>query len=194
MKLKTWAGIVAVAGLLLLFGLPSAIGQQPDEEGADEEGADEEIAGEFSGTYEVEGGKKAAQKKVDRAVQGILDDMSFIKRPFAEDKLKAKTKPCASLDVSFAGDKISVKCDDRPAYVSPMGNEKARYKSSEGATYALRQDIDGRTLTQTFVSEDGTRTNTMQLTPSGQTILLKARLESGQLPRPLEYRLTYEKK
>lgn len=189
MKLKLWASLLAITGMLALVGLPTATGQEPDEQ----KEAKEDVTEAFSGTYQVEGGKKGATQKVNRAVQGILDDMSFIKRPFAEDKLKAKTEPCETLDVSFPGEKISVKCDGRPAYVSPTGYEKARYESAEGATYALRQKLEGRTLTQTFVSDDGKRTNTLQLTPSGQTILMKATLESGQLPRPLEYRLTYEK-
>ena len=190
MKLKTWASLIVAAGLLVLVAVPTAIGQQPDDEARESDSVTEQ----FSATFEVEDGKKAARKKINRNIERLVDDMSFIKRPFARGKLKDKTAPCAALDISFPSDKISVECDNRPAYVSPTGNEKARYKSAEGVVYALRQNLDGRTLTQTFVSEDGTRTNTMKLTPSGETILMRVKLESDQLPRPLEYSLTYEKK
>lgn len=186
MRGKTWTSLAIAAALSLLVSVPVAVGQ--------DEGDAQTVREDFSGTYEVENGKAAARKKINRSIDKIVDDMLFIKRPWAEDKLQAKTAPCATLNVSFPGDDIAVECDSRPVYKSPQGNEKARYKSAEGVVYALRQNLDGRTLTQTFVSDDGTRTNKMTLTPSGKTILMRVKLESGQLPRPLEYNLTYEKK
>ncbi|QDG50301.1 hypothetical protein FIV42_06005 [Persicimonas caeni] len=186
MKGKLWTSLAIAAAMSLMVSLPTAVGQGTDDK--------EKVQEEFSGTYGVENGKDAARKKINRSIDRIVEEMAFYKRPWADDKLEAKTVPCATLEVSFPGDDIAVECDDRPVYKSPVGNEKTTYTASDGSKYALRQNLDGRTLTQTFVSEDGTRTNKMTLTPSGKTILMRVRLESGQLPRPLEYSLTYEKK
>lgn len=185
MKRKVCTSL-AIAAVMSVGGALPAVGQDKDDE--------QSIQEAFSGTYEVEDGKAAARKKINRSIDTVVDDMLFIKRPWAEDKLQAKTVPCATLDISFPGDDIAVKCDGRPVYKSPQSDEKARYKSAEGAVYALRQHVDGRTLTQTFVSDDGTRTNKLTLTPSGKTLLMSVTLESGRLPRPLQYSLTYEKK
>ncbi len=186
MKYSIRMTMAVAAAMTLLFGLPNAIGQDADE--------DESIEEQLSGTFEVDGGKKDARQTINRAIEPLVDDMPFYKQPWAGDKLEAKTVPCASLDISFAGDDIAMECDERPVYRSPMGGEAVQYKAADGSVYRLRQELDGRTLTQTFVSEDGTRTNTYTITPSGKTLLLNATLESGQLPRPLEYNLTYDKK
>lgn len=186
MELRIWTSVAIAVALTLTVALPTAIGQGADEE--------ETIREQFSGTFEVEGGKAQARNKINRAIEPIVDDMPFYKQPWADDKLEAKTVPCASLDISFPGDDIAMECDNRPVYKSPMGNETVQYTAEDGSVYKLSQNLEERTLTQTFVSEDGERTNTLRLTPSGETILMRVKLVSDQLPRPLEYNLTYEKK
>jgi hypothetical protein len=156
--------------------------------------SDESIEKKFSGAYELTLSKEQARKKIDRAIESVVAEMNFIKRPFARSALEDKTEPCTDLALAFPGDKISVTCDSKPATVSPADDTIVNYKAQDGETYKVSQKHSGRIVRQTFHGEEGKRINTMLLSEKGDTIEMSVRIESGRLPKPLEYELTFKKK
>lgn len=172
--------IAVVFGLLLC-----APAQAQDDDASAEE--------QFSGTYTLSVPQKKARASVNQKIEKLVDDMNFIKRPFARSSLKGTTEPCAKLTLAFPSDEVSVKCHGKPVTVSPDDGTQAPYKSDDGTTYQVRQEIEGSSLTQFFKGEDGTRTNTYTLSNGGDTLNLAVKIESDQLPRPLQYELSFKR-
>jgi hypothetical protein len=152
------------------------------------------VESQFSGVFEQALSKKKAREKINRAIESLVADMNFIKRPFARDALEDKTTPCSELALGFPGEKVSVTCDSKPATVSPNDDTITTYKAQDGNTYKVSQKQAGRVVRQIFYGDDGKRINTLILSKDGKTLEMSVRIESGRLPRPLEYELTFKKK
>ncbi len=172
--------IAVVFGLLLCA--PALA--QDDEASAEEQ---------FSGSYTLSVPQKKARASINQKIEKLVDDMNFVKRPFARSSLKGTTEPCGKLTLAFPSDEVSVKCHGKPVTVSPDDGTQAPYKSDDGETYQVRQEISGSSLTQFFRGEDGTRTNTYTLSDGGDTLNLAVKIESDQLPRPLQYKLSFKR-
>ena len=175
--------LLAAIVLLTLFALP-VMAQEDDSKSQ---------AKSLSGTYTLSLSKTKARAKINKAIESVVADMNFIKRPFARDALEENTTPCTKLRITFPKNKISVRCDSKPASVSD--NDKVfKYKAQDGTIYKMRQKHSGRVLRQTFYGEDGQRTNTMILSKKGNKLEMSVQITSDQLPRPLDYELVFVKK
>jgi hypothetical protein len=156
--------------------------------------SEESIEEKFSGTYELSLSKAQARKKINKAIEAVVADMNFVKRPFARSALEDKTEPCRQLAIGFPSNKVSITCDAKPASVSPADDTVIDYKAQDGNTYRVSQKHAGRIVRQTFHGDEGKRVNTMKLSEDGKTLEMTVRIESGQLPRSLTYELTFTKK
>ncbi len=197
MSTKQWASASLFAALAALLALPAfaAKGEQDTNSTntTTSQASEQQVEQEFSGMWNLEGGAKQARQKINHKIDQVVSDMLFIKRPTARSKLQAKTGPCTGLQISFPNDEIAVTCDNRPIYRSPGNGQPVNYTSQDGSKYKLKQQLQGRTLIQTFISSDGKRVDRLTLGPDGQTLQTHSKLTSSQLPHPLEYELSYQK-
>ncbi|MFP4599360.1 MAG: hypothetical protein ACLFVJ_13970 [Persicimonas sp.] len=146
---------------------------------------------QFSGTWELSLSEAQAREQIDQAIEDVVEQMFFIKRPFARSELRGVTEPCATLQIDFPGEQVAVQCDDKPPSVSPNGDERVRYEAADGTIYRVEQKQSGRVLRQIFYSDDGRRTNTMHLSRDGRTFDMRVSIDSDQLPEAVEYELTF---
>lgn len=156
--------------------------------------ADDDANEKLAGTYELATSRDQAREKINEEIDELVEDVSFIKRSFARSRLRDKTEPCAEIEIDFPDDDVSVQCGDDPAAVSPPDDQPTDYTADDGETYRLRQNVSGRTLTQRFTSDEGTRTNRLRFSEGKDAIDMKVTVESDQLPRPLEYSLRFTEK
>ena len=135
---------------------------------------------------------RPASDDVHRAIETTVGRMNFIARPIARSRLR-KTNPVHDrVVIAWTPAQVSVTTGEAAPVTSAPG-VTGRWRRGDGETFGLTQRWDGPRLVQTFRADDGARTNTYTLSPDGRTLSLDVQITSPRLPRPLAYRLVYER-
>jgi hypothetical protein len=153
-----------------------------------------ELRQRYQGTYVFAGGdseRAAVAAAVDRAVAR----MSIFAIDIARSALLARAEIRASYTISFddAGN-IKVESPGEFPEVSPSDGTPAHVVNRLGDESELSQQFIDGALVQTGRTDDGGGTTTFELQTDGETLIVHRVMESSQLPRPVEYALTYHRK
>ncbi len=146
----------------------------------------------IDGKYRFVGGDKES-KAVEEAIEKVVQEMLFIKRPIARGRLKDRNKVATSWTFTVAGGQIKSAAEGIMSWSSPENGSPADVKTSTGDDAKLSQKISGNKLTQVFTTKEGKRESVFTLGADGQTVTMDVVLVSEQLPIPLKYSLTYKK-
>lgn len=148
---------------------------------------------DLQGTWEATNSLEDARSNIDAQIDAVVSEMSFIKRPFARRRLTKVTKPCQKMTFDRLEDaRVEIHCTSRKAAVAPLAGTPVRWTDEDGETFTLTQKVEEDRIVQTFKGEDGTRRNTYRR--EGDKMILDAKLTSDQLPEPLTFRRTFERK
>jgi hypothetical protein len=153
-----------------------------------------ELRQRYSGTYAYAGGD-AERASVAAAVNRAVEPMSPFARGFARKALMERAEIRDFFVISF-DDKgnVSVVSPREFPEVSPSDGTPIRVTNRFGDQTELSQLFVDGVLVQRGRSESGGGTTTFELRPDGQTLRLHRVMESSQLPRPVEYTLTYKRR
>ena len=120
----------------------------------------------------------------DAAIDALLGELPFFKRPFARTQLLRATVPCKMVEIAEQADLLFIGCDDHtPAIATP--NRTVTYADADGRRFQLTMRVLDDRIVQTFASPMGTRTNVYSIVGDG--LRIDTKVESDRLPRPLEY-------
>lgn len=180
-----WAVVTSV--LLAAGGVSFAPGARAEPT---EAASDLHVA--FAASFGYVGGEKE-KRAIEAAIDRALDGMFFAIKPIARAKLRQGAVLLPSLSFAFRDGKIQSLSSGNPPIVSPETGENISYRAADGETYRVSQRFVGTKLMQQFVAADGTRKNEYVLSEQGKTLNLAVTLSSQKLPRPLMYRLSYQK-
>jgi hypothetical protein len=147
----------------------------------------------LAGAYVFAGGAKETDAK-DAAIDKATEDMFFAIKGLARSKLREKTPVSASLGIVFGNGNVTVTGAALPSGTSPENGTPVAMKNSDGDPMKLshRTTPDGK-LVQSFVGENGSRTTTFVLSADGKTLVTYVSIDSGKLPKPVRYTLTYRR-
>lgn len=192
---------IAVAAILSVVAAPVSASEGNDaDEAAAEDSADDAARSEprdalvaLEGTWSATNSAKEARDRIDAQIDAVVSEMSFIKRPFARRRLTKVTEPCQTTSLTRLPDaRIEIHCKGRNPAVAPLDGTPVQWTDRDGETFRLTQKVEEDRIVQTFRGEDGTRRNTYRR--EGDRMILDARLTSDQLPEPLTFRRTFERK
>lgn len=145
--------------------------------------------GTFSGTFEFVGGE-AERDGVDAAIDAVVSEMNVFIRSIARSRLSAANPVPSNVKIGPHPRGVEIMFDERK-YVSELDGDYTRVVGVTGERVRYKVETAKRRLTQVFVGDSGTRKNTFALT--GDRLVISVRVRSEQLPRPLEYRLTFRR-
>ncbi len=181
MRVRRLTLIVASTTLLvLLVGSPETLR------------AEESLEDRIEGTFEAAESPKKERKRLDKKVEGIVEQMSFYKRPFARGELRDATDPAQKLSISFDGEKVEIQFDDDPPAVSKKDGTPGTWTNTEGEAHELKQTVGANRIVQSFTNDEGTRKNTFSL-EDDDTLVMQVEIDSSQMPEPLTYRRTFRR-
>ena len=146
----------------------------------------------IEGKYRYVGGDKE-QKAAEEAIEKVVQQMAFIKRPIARSKLKTRTKKASAWTFTIAGGTIKSNAEGIMSWESPASGAAAATKTSQGDDCKLTQKLSGNRLTMLFVTEDGSRENDFTLADDGVTLTNAVTIKSTQLPDAIRFTETYKK-
>ncbi len=153
-----------------------------------------ELRQRYIGTYVFAGGdseRAAVAAAVDRAVA----PMSIFAIEIARGALLARAEIRTSYGISFddAGN-IKVESPGEFPEVSPSDGTPLHVVNRFGDESELSQRFIDGALVQSGRADDGGGSTTFELQPDGETLIVRRLMESSQLPRSVEYALTYRRK
>ena len=144
----------------------------------------------FAGHYRLDA---KASDNVGNAIEDQTKSMNFITRPIARGRLKKTNPAYDSIAIAFPATNISVTLEQRKPIVFPANGTAVKWTREDGEVFDVSGKVANGVLTQTFVAEDGRRTNTYTLSPDGRTMTLNVKVESPRLPKPVTYKLVYHR-
>jgi hypothetical protein len=125
------------------------------------------------------------------AINAVVADMLFIKRPIARPKL-IRLNPVYKKVVIAVSDKgVTVKFDERDVIPMPPGGKPGPWTREDGDKFMVAALVSKDQMIQTFKNDEGERTNVFKLSPDGKTLTMNATVKSPQLPRPLTYSISF---
>ena len=134
---------------------------------------------------------QARADDVAAAINAVVADMNFIKRPIARGRL-TKLNPVYKKVLIAIGDKgVFIKFDERDAVPMPPGGRPGPWTREDGDKFMVAAQVTKDQLVQTFKNDEGERTNVFQLSPDGKTLTMSATIKSPQLSRPLTYAISF---
>ena len=87
---------------------------------------------------------------------------------------------------------MSITFDQRRPVESPANGTPVKWTREDGERFDLSTEWEGGRLVQTFKGKEG-RTNTFTISPDGRTLTLGVAVSSPRLPKPLTYKLVYNR-
>jgi len=144
----------------------------------------------YAGTY-VYAGNAAERAAVASAVNAAVDGMG-IATGFARSALmkRAEIRPSYTILFDAKGD-VGVETPGYPPELSPSDGTEVKLTNKYGDESSVSQRFVSGALLQRGRTDDGKGETQFTLQPDGKTLLVKRVMQSSQLPRPVEFTLTY---
>ncbi len=143
------------------------------------------------GTYRFAGGD-AEVRKVERAIDEGVEEMSFLIRGMASRRLKEPNLPSEELRIFIEGANITVARLGHPDISAPADGRAVTWRNPNNGNElkVSHQVSDAGVLTQRLVGERGTSVNRFEVDDSGR-LTMKTTIEADKLPSPIRFSTTY---
>lgn len=132
----------------------------------------------------------ALSGEIEAAIDAVAGEISVLIRPVAREILHRVTRPCERIAIRREGSAIAIGCDGLTPAVAVPGAGPTPYTGRDGRTHTVTIDVTDTGLRQRFDTSRGARTSTFTL--RDDTLHVSVRLDSPQLPRPVQYRVQYK--
>ena len=130
---------------------------------------------------------------VEAAIDRVTADLFFAFRGLARSRLRALNPLYPLAAVHFTNGQIEVVLFGQPPFRSPENGTRAPWSSDNGDTFQLAQRFENGRVVQEIYGPGGMRRNELVVSPDGHNLVLRVRITASQLPRPLEYTLSYHR-
>lgn len=142
--------------------------------------------------YKAAGSLDSHRAKIEKGIEGAVEDMSFITRPIARGRLKDSNQVFKTITFDVNGSKIGIKQGDRPMITMEDG-KPTRWERSDGEVFTVTHKKDEHAITQVFKAEDGVKTLTYVFSKDLSKMSVSIELKSPKLGGPMKYTLQYER-
>ena len=138
---------------------------------------------------------------VNVKINEAIARMNVVVRQIARPRLRSTNVAYPRITMFYDNDNVRVDMQGRPSVSSPANGQPVLWQRETGRTCTpMRGDCvqvttewENGTLEQTFRAEDGQRVNVYTVSADGNTLTMNVTVTSPRLPRPLTYRLVYNR-
>jgi hypothetical protein len=135
--------------------------------------------------------KHASNSGIEAAIEDVVKDMNFIKRPIARGRLKDTNPAYQKVTMTFGATETAIQYEARNPIKTPSNGTAVPWTREDGKTFQVTAKVEGNRLVQTFKNEEGERTNIWQLADGKLTLAVT--VKSGSLPKPLTYTISFHR-
>lgn len=156
--------------------------------------ADDLAIQRFAGTYGYVGGD-AEIAALDRAIDGVVDQMSFLIRGIARRRLRAPNLPSKTVSIVLEKGQIRIDRPGQPAVSAPADGTPITWRHpSDGDVFQVSHGIDAQgTLYQRFEGERSVSRNRFVLSQDEERLTIHTTISAERLPAPLRFKMSYER-
>ena len=131
-----------------------------------------------------------ASDNVEQAIEKTIAPMSFITRPIARTRLRARNVafPRMTITVSTGGLRVRHEKGLNVLYLTP--ESPVEVVATDGSDAVSQVSFDPNPLF-TYEAESGKREDRYTLSPDGSRLTITVLMTSPRLPGPLTYKLVY---
>ena len=151
------------------------------------EGVDPKLVGKF--TYSGGDEEKA---KLTAAIEKVVAQMSAFTRGIARSKLAKGNAPTTDVVISTQGHNVTIARSGKPPVTAPTDGSKVQQETTAGPQ-EVSCTLSSGSIVQDMKGKSSHSTNTFSLSPDGVTLTIHTKIESGRLPAPVVYTMTYKK-
>jgi hypothetical protein len=181
-----WWGVRALLGVALAWTAPAAAQQAT---------ATQEVAVAYPATAALEGEFRlnaAASADVPAAIEEATRDAGFFVRNVGRGVLKRMLSPQQQLEIRFDSAGVAITEGDDVLH-TPVGGRRIDVRNARGERESVATTWDGETLVRTFRADAAARVFRYRPGEYGRTLEVEVEVTGRVLPRPLRYRLVYER-
>ena len=146
----------------------------------------------YAGAFSYAGTRAQGLAVVDKAWDMALADVSMITRFFV--KAAVKNQLIDKILIELPPGKIAVKLGDFEKVAAEIGKTENFKGTDPKQSGKVTYEFDGAKITETFVGDQGTFINVLELTPDGKTLHRSVTIRNDRLPKPVQYQLDYVRK
>ncbi len=145
----------------------------------------------FLGAYRFAGGEDEV-RKVERAIDEGVEEMSFLIRGIASRRLKEPNLPSDELRIFMEGENITVARLGHPDISAPADGRAVIWRNPDNGNElkVSHRVSEAGALTQRLVGERGPSVNRFDVSDSGR-LTMKTTIEADKLPSPIRFSTTY---
>ena len=136
---------------------------------------------------------REASDDINRAIDTAVAGMSFATRPTMRGRLRKSNQAYQRVIIDYDQRAVSITFDQRRPMESPANGTPVKWTREDGEKFDLSTEWEGGYLEQTLKGEQEMRTNTFSVSADGRTLTLNVVFSSPRLPRPLTYKLVYNR-
>lgn len=144
----------------------------------------------LQGTYIID---ISASDNVNKAIDHTVVRMNMLKRPIARNRLANTNQPYRRVVIAHTSSEVTITTDSRAPIVTSPNGTPIPWTREDGEKFDVSTLWKDGKLEQTFKAKEGQRVNTYTLSPDGKQLTMEAWVTSSRLPRPLAYKLVFNK-
>jgi hypothetical protein len=179
-------------GIALIVGSEVFAGDDPAEAAGEVDADTLAKAGAFVGEYKFVGGQKE-RDGVTAAIELSLDAVNAVVRNLGRSRLQESNEVPASIEITLDGEVLAIE-QAGESYSARLDGVKVKTKNKQGDKVRVLHTLSGDKLTQRIIGDGGERSNRYKLSSDGKRLTLAVEITSDQLPVPVSYSLSYERR
>ena len=137
------------------------------------------------GTFTID---RQASDDIDRAIKAASGA-----RPAARGRLRRTNPAYGRVVINYTQRLVSITFDQRRPVESPADGTPVKWAREDGEKFDLSTGWQNGRLVQKFKGDGEERTNAFTVSPDGRTMTLGVVVTGRRLPKPLTYKLVYQR-
>ena len=142
--------------------------------------------------YKAAGSIDSHRAKIEKGIEGAVEDMSFITRPIARGRLEDSNVPVDTVKIKLTPKLVTIQHGDRnPVRSNTEGKPVDWTRKSDGKSFKVSQIVKPQLMIQTFFSEDGKKVLKYKFSENYKKMTMEVILTSPKLGGPLKYEIDF---
>lgn len=144
----------------------------------------------LQGTYTL---NTALSDDIKKEIEVAIKGMNLLIKPSARSRLRKTNVPYKQIAISYTEAEVSITTDQLPPLRTPVNGTPVDWTREDGEKIKVSTVWESGKLKRTFKGEEGQRVNTYSISADGKTLTMQVNVTSPHLPRPLTYKLIYQR-
>lgn len=145
---------------------------------------------ELSGVYRFVGGA-AQTRALSKAIDDVVDQLSFVIRGVARRRLERGLQPWPVLQLDLDERRATLITPGQPRLTGPHDGHAFRWINMEGAAVDVRIALVGRTLRVRYAGDGAESRFRYGFRADGSGFELRGTIKHVRMPEAIQYRLSY---